>query len=279
MGYLLLWAGCILPVSTGAPLPATTVGQGHIGVALSGEAPTLNLIADEAVSEDNFDDFHGAAPAAAATLTLSYGIAEDTDLELAGEGALYFFILPLPTGGSVGVRQHLLANDLLDLAIAGRFGGVSAGASTTSSDGSSSGETSASAIYGAVQLAAQTREGVVRPMAGLNFMPFRIRRHPSEEPEYRFKGIASSLTLGIMLVGRSAQFGPYFTVTNFESDRYAGGWFWSGGLMLAIRPDRNRRRPLPPPPLYAPPPPAPFAPPPGEPPPPPPAPSGPPGGP
>jgi hypothetical protein len=86
-----------------------------------------------------------------------------------------------------------------------------------------------------------------------------------------FSGIASSVTLGLMLVSHYAQVGPYITVTNFESQNFSGGTFFSGGLMLAFRPDRNRHVDLPPPPpTYAPPPyaPPPYAPPPYAPPPP-----------
>src|SRR6185503_2067370 len=100
--YAALVAGCILPVSTGAPLPATTVGKGNVGFALSGEAPTLDLIADHDNQQTGTGDAiaYGAAPAAATTLTFSYGLTDDTDLEVAGEGAFYYFILPAPTGGS-----------------------------------------------------------------------------------------------------------------------------------------------------------------------------------
>jgi hypothetical protein len=242
-------------VSTGAPLPATTVGQGNVGVAFSGEAPVLDLIADSTDSagdgEPDFDDLHGAAPAAGMTLTVSYGVGDNTDIELSGEGALYYFILPLPTGGGIGIRQHLAAADLFDFGLAARFGGVTTGSN------SSSGDPEASAIYGAIQGVIQLRHGFARPMLSLNFMPFRIRRS-EDDVTTRFVGLASSVTFGLPLVGERVQFGPYLTVTNFESDQFGGGWFTSGGLMLAARPDRNRpkRQPVTPP-AYVPPPPFP----------------------
>ncbi len=267
-------AGCILPVSTGAPMPATTVGKGRIGGAISGEAPTLDLIAD---NDDNADAntaiAYGAAPAASMTLTLSYGLGEDTDLEVAGEGALYFFIFPLPTGGSIGLRQHIDAGDSFDLAVAARAGHVGSTATVTDDSGNET-ESGASANYGAFQVALQYKHGVVRPLLALNIMPAKITRDPSDEAPFSFKGLASSITAGLLFTGKHAVVGPYLTATNFYSDRFDNsGWFVSGGLTFAIRPDRNRPK-LPPPPAYAPPapgmgaPPPPMYPPPGAPPPP-----------
>jgi hypothetical protein len=260
--YAALAAGCILPVSTGAPLPATTVGKGNVGFAISGEAPTLDLISDQDnQSAGNSDAIaYGAAPAAATTLTFSYGIADDTDLEVAGEGALYYFILPAPTGGSIGLRQHFNAGESLDFGVAARFGHVGSSAEITDSSGNKT-ESGARANYGALQAIIQTKRGFVRPMAAINWMPSHIRRAPSDEPEFSFNGMASSITLGLQLVGNHAVFGPYATATNFYSDRFDNsGWFISGGLLVAIRPDRNRRRldiaPAPPagyPPAYPPP--------------------------
>lgn len=265
--------GCILPVSTGAPLPATTVGKGRIGGAISGEAPTLDLIADDDNSSTTTSDpiAYGAAPAAALTFTLSYGITDDTDLEVAGEGALYYFILPLPTGGSIGLRQHIDAGESLDLGVALKIGRVGSSSEVTDSNGNKT-ESGASAAYGALQAVLQTKRGMMRPLLAINLMAARIHRSPSDEPAFDFRGLASSVTGGLMFVGKHALVGPYLAATNFYSDRFDNsGWFVSGGLAFAIRPDRNRERPLPPP--YAPPSPMvypsgpPVAPPPMEPPP------------
>jgi hypothetical protein len=260
MRYLaLLWlAGCFLPVATGAPEPATTVGKGHIGAMASAEAPTLDLIANSGSGASvDYTSTYGESPAASMRFTLSYGLTDDVDLELAAEGELWLFFLPLPTGGSAGLRAHVVQSDVFDVAIAGRIGGVSSGATATDSSGLAIND-EASAVYGAVQGVVQTRHGFVRPLLSVNLMPFKITRAVESEPIQRFKGIASSVTLGLMLVGNHIQFGPYATLTNFESEKFAGGFFASGGLMLAVRPDRNRPPPLPyvyaPPPGYAPPP-------------------------
>lgn len=245
-------AGCILPVSTGAPLPATTVGQGRIGLAVSSEAPTLDLIADNGDDGNQTGSpsaiAYGAAPAAAATMTLSYGLGDRTDLEVAGEGALYYYFLPLPTGGSIGLRHHFDTGGSVDVGGAIKLGYVS-------SDAEVNNETSsARATYLALQGVIQRRGGLVRPLVALNIMPAQISRDPSDAPAFDFKGMASSITVGAMFVGESVTAGPYVALTNFYSDRYdSSGFFFSGGILFAIRRDRRRIDP-PAPTYYAPPP-------------------------
>ena len=252
---LFLLGGCFLPVATGASEPATTVGRGHAGVTLSGEAPTLDLIAKkDSGTPSSYTDTYGQSPAAAMRFTLSYGITDDTDLEVAAEGELWLFFLPLPTGGSIGFRHHIDTGDDFDVAFAARFGGVSAGLDYTDSSGSTV-KNEATAEYGAVQGVIQLKHGVVRPLFSVNLMPFHVKRTPGSDPVQKFTGIASSATFGVMLVGRYAQFGPYVTLTNFESQQFSGGFFGSGGLMLSFRPDRSRHSEVPPPPpAYGPPP-------------------------
>ncbi len=256
-------AGCILPVSTGAPLPATTVGKGKLGVAISGEAPVLDLIAED--SDGNADSTsgitYGAAPAMAGTLTFGYGITDHTDIEVAGEGAFYYFILPIPTGASIGLRQHIPLGESLDLGLAARIGHVGANTTSTDADGNMTDPEGASANYGAFQGILQFGAGNIRPLAALNIMPAYITRRfedPSE-PDFHWKGLATSLTFGVMFVGRHVQGGPYIAGTNFYSDRFNNvGWFASGGLVVSFRRDPHRK-PDPPevlvpePPSYPPP--------------------------
>ena len=249
-------AGCFLPVATGASEPATTVGHGKAGVAINAEAPTLDLIAkkDSGTPQD-YTDTYGQSPAAAARFTLAYGLTDDTDIEVAAEGELWFFFLPIPTGGSIGFRHHVDTGDAFDVAFAARVGGVSAGLDYNDSNGNSV-KNEASAEYASFQGVIQLKNGPVRPLASINLMPFHIKRTPGSDPVQKFTGIASSVTFGLMLTSRIGQFGPYITLTNFESQDFSGGTFFSGGLMLAFRPDRNRHVE---PPAYAPPP---YAPPP-----------------
>ena len=95
----------------------------------------------------------------------------------------------------------------------------------------------------------KVKRGIVRPLLALNLMPARIDRDPSDAPLFTYRGLASSVTAGMLLTGRSVVAGPYLTATNFYSDEFNNsGWFVSGGLLLALRPDRNRpREPDPPP--------------------------------
>jgi hypothetical protein len=253
-----LCGGCILPVSTGAPLPATTVGRGHFGGAMSGEAPVLDLIAENSSTSSGTAIDYGAAPAAAMTATLSYGVAEDTDVEIAAEGALYYFILPVPTGASIGLRQHFDAGDSADLAIAARIGHVGNSSTTTDSSGNKT-ESGASASYASLQAVVQRKYGALRPMAALNLMPATISRRFTNDPDYDFKGFASSLTLGLMFTGAYVTVGPYVTLTNFYSDRFNNsGWFPAGGILFALRPDRNAPPPIAQPMPYGAPPGAPM---------------------
>ncbi len=258
LALLPLLGGCFLPVATGSPEPATTVGHGHAGVALSGEAPTLDLIAKkDSGTPSSYTDTYGQSPAAAMRFTLSYGITDDTDIEVAAEGELWLFFLPLPTGGSIGFRHHVETGDAFDVAFAARVGGVSAGLDYNDSNGNTV-KNEATAEYGAVQGVIQLKHGPIRPLFSINLMPFHIKRTPGNDPVQSFTGLASSATFGVMLVGRYAQFGPYVTLTNYESQQFSGAFFASGGLMLAFRPDRSHPTP-PPEQQYAPPPYAPPA--------------------
>ncbi len=273
---LLLLPACYLPVATGAPESAATVGRGKVGLSLSGEAPTVDLIASNTGSGSSNNDYtstYGEAPAAAMRGTVAVGLGEDTDLEVALEGQLWFFFLPLPTGASIGLRQHIDGGDLFDFAIAGRVGGVTSGSTSTDSQGLSTSD-EASAYYGSISGVIETKRGVVRPLAALNVMPFKVTRGIESQPVQRFFGAATSVTVALMFVSDFIQFGPYATFTNFESQQFKGGFFPSGGLMLSFRPDRSKPKqadnPYPPgaqPPNYAPytpytpAPPPPFAPP------------------
>jgi hypothetical protein len=232
---LVALAGCILPVSTGAPLPPTTVGRGRVGVSVSAEAPVLDLIASNATTKhESYTSTYAESAAAATTVTLAIGLGDDTDLELSGDGALYDFLFPIPTGAAIGVRRHLLATCAIDVGVAARVGAVTSGATTTDASRNATAD-SASAYYGAAQVIAQRHDGVFRPLLALDAMPFQITRGVTGEPVQHFAGLAASATLGLFFAGERVQAGPYVTATSFASQTYAGGSFVSGGLMLSVR--------------------------------------------
>ena len=232
-------------MATGTPEPATTVGAGRVGFAITAEAPTIDLIAKDNGSgglDPDYTDTYGSSPAAAARLTLSIGLAENTDLELAAEGELWGFLIPIPTGASLGLRQHLVALDLFDIAVAGRVGAVGASNDDDTFNGTQSTSThnSASAYYGALSAVVQWRHGVFRPALSINAMPFRIKRQIGGDVPDRFYGEATSATLGLLFVTKHITVGPYGALTNFESQEFKGAIFPSVGIMFAIRRDRDR---------------------------------------
>jgi hypothetical protein len=246
LGGVVLACGCVLPATTGAPLPPTTVGQGKLGANVHAEIPVVNLVADtDATSNDH------KAVLAAPTLAVggSFGITDTTDIE----AELYFFDVIALTGGSVGLRQTVLSNDSVDVGIAARFGGLS---NLTDTDTQPCGAgldlpppLAASAWFGSAQAIAQLRAGRVRPLLAFSAEPFRIKRDVLVPPDSRnavterYWGFASSVTFALWIVFSRVQFGPYVAATHFSSDTFSGGWMASGGMALTIRRDR---RPPPP---------------------------------
>lgn len=218
---------------------------------MAAEAPVLNLVAetgDGSADPDNAISY-GAAPAASFNFTLSYGLTDTTDVEVTGEGALYYFILPLPTGASIGLRQQLVLGESFDFALAARIGHVGTGDNDNDSG--------ASANYANLQGVVQFNQGTLRPLVALNLMPATISRRfgdPAEQ-DYKYNGLASSLTFGLLFTSDHLTAGPYLVGTNFYSDRFDNlGWFVGGGLMFAVRADRHRKPDPPPPPYNGPPP-------------------------
>lgn len=219
-------AGCILPVATGTPQGATTAGRGRATFSVAGEMPTVDLLAD---------DPYDIAPAAAGTITAGYGVTERTDVEVAAEASLYWFVMPIPTGASVGVRHHLVAREQFDVGIAGRIGGV------TVDDGD---DGSASAVYGAASITAQAALGPFRPLVSGQLMPTRITQALGTDRDGTSSGLVTSATLGLMFQVRDIQVGPYLTGTAFSSDAVARNTLVSGGVAFAYRPDRHASRPV-----------------------------------
>ncbi|MEZ4364836.1 MAG: hypothetical protein R2939_00950 [Kofleriaceae bacterium] len=219
-------AGCFLPIATGTPQPATTVGEGRFGGAMAAEMPAVNLIAD---------DPDEISPAAAGTFTLAYGLTDHTDVELSLEGALYLFLLPLPTGASLGLRHNLVDGDGLALGLAARAGAVGV------SDGDPEDPDKASSVYGAASLAMELGNGRVRPLLALQGMGARITQELGDADDGTFGGFIGSATLALPFrVGRGAVLGPYVAASWLSTDRLVDQTLVSFGVTVAIRPERPR---------------------------------------
>ncbi len=243
MGVVVLASGCVLPATSGAPMPPTTVGQGKLGGSVRAEVPVLNLVADtDSTSNDHKEVL--AAP----TLAVggSFGITATTDIE----AELYLFDVVALTGGSIGLRQTVFSTDSVDFGLAARFGGMS-NLTTTDTRPCPMGldlapPLAASAWFGSAQAIAQLHAGRVRPLLAISAEPFRITRDVLVPPDSRnavterYWGFAASATLAVWIVFSRVQFGPYVAVTRFSSDTFAGGWLASGGTAVTIRRDRSR---------------------------------------
>jgi hypothetical protein len=237
---LALATGCALPATVGAPLPATTVGKGNIGTAFHGEMPVLNVVADtKPASKDYQEQLNTPTLRAEASL----GVTDSTDLE----AEVDFFSLVAPTGASIGVRQHVLGTDAIDLALAGRGGAIS-NLTKTDTGPCNLGldlppPLAASAWFGSAQVTGEAHGGSVRPLLALSATEFRITRDvllPNTRTAVttRYWGFAPSATLAVWLVRERIQLAPYVALTRFSSDTFAGGWLVTGGLSVAFRRDR-----------------------------------------
>jgi hypothetical protein len=240
---VLLAAGCFLPISTAAPQPARTVGKGEWGLSFSSELPTLNLIAEDMTAEGDSRPDDLVAPANSMTLGVQYGLTNHIDLEAYAEGAMIVFIVPVPLGGSAGLRAHMIHTDFLDLALAGRVGHI----------GVTSDDDHADATYLAGSVVLQLNPGGrFRPGIALQELPATIDVALSGEMPSTFKGAASSLTFSLEYAGDYVSFTPFVTVTSFDSPDIDSARFVSFGVQLARR--NNVPPPAPPPPPPPPPP-------------------------
>src|SRR5262252_7538854 len=212
LGGVVLACGCVLPATTGAPMPPTTVGQGKIGANVHAEIPVVNLVADtDATTKEHKEVL--AAP----TLVVggSFGITDTTDIE----AELYLFDVIALNGGSIGLRQTVFSNDSGDVGIAARFGGLS-NLTNTDTQPCQLGldmppNLAASAWFGSAQASAQLRAGRVRPLLAFNAEPFRIKRDVLVPPTSRnavterYWDFAESVTVALWIVFSRVQFAPY----------------------------------------------------------------------
>ena len=181
-------ARLILPVGDGRADAGDHGRSRQPRVALSGEAPTLDLIANN----------EGSSPTGNDTGQLRRSARRGRDaydelwhhrqhrLEIAAEGELWFFFLPIPTGGSIGLRQHFDAGDSFDFAIAAKVGSVRLRRTSSRPPAARKKESSARATYGVISAVMQSKRGPIRPLAAVSFMPATHQSAP------RWRSVTSS---------------------------------------------------------------------------------------
>ena len=238
---------CWLPVSTAAPQPATTVGKGHFGATFYSEFPTLDLLASQTEAGNSY----ALAPTPTMTAQIAYGVHENVDIELAVDGA-YYLIIPLPLGGSAGVRYHLVNTPDVNVALAARIGTVGLGVSDTSD--TTDAEVGASADYVAGTVSAELVPSPgIRPGVALSLMPAEVHNEFDTGTAENFSALATSLTARVNLVFGPVHIGPFANLVYFRSPSFRGSrGFVTGGMMLSLRPAKNPPAPPAPPPVPAP---------------------------
>lgn len=222
--------GC-LAIRPGAPLPATTVGKGKIGLAFIGEGPPIQPNPDDQNASANSTTYRlGQSGGVVTSVSLAIGITDDTDIELSGEGAAF-----IPFGGSLGVRHHVGASELFDFAIATEVGGLRGALPFETNVNADS------AVYESVAGVAQLRRGPVRPLLALEVMTFEAADSRPDDGVGHVNGLMSSLTFGVDLPYGIAHLEPYASLSGAatDSNHVVGGVFVTGGLMLSFRPIRD----------------------------------------
>ena len=235
LGSLSLALGaCFLPLSTGAPQSASTVGKNQVGLTAYAEAPTVDL---QATTDEPSSDDYDFSPLPTVTMEGAYGLTDNLDIELALDGVLYV-IVPLPLGGSIGLRQQIVDTPKLAVALSARLGYVQLGVESNVD----ALRNNYSAIYGKATAAAQYNpRGRVRPGAALTLAPARIEIDGSEQAAMEFDARSATLSTTLSIAFGDVELGPFVNVVYFDSGRLHGSTvFYSGGFMVALRPQKSR---------------------------------------
>jgi hypothetical protein len=161
------------------------------------------------------------------------------------DGALYYFLLPLPLGASIGVRGQVRDSDQLAVALAGRFGHVGLGSSKEDANGN---DVSTNATYGDVSVAGQLNpRGTLRPGLAVSLLPAYVRNSATNSAAENFSATAVSATLSLTIAAGGLEIAPFANFVHFTSDNLGGGRsVVTGGFSLAARPQHARRPSLPP---------------------------------
>ena len=236
-------AGCAIPLSTGSAQPATTVGKHHVGVSLTEQAPAYFVDVDEPKTVGSESAFDSLGLFGAGKAIVAFGLSNDVDVEASVDTADVFYVLPLPVGGSLGVRDHVYGSDNLDIGIAAHAG-MDLASERSGCFCTDPGTNSGSVKYADVSITAQGVFGTFRPLLSLSAMPMIINQE-ADGYENNFNAIATSATVGLMTQTEHTQFGPYVSATYFHSDdKHGDGFAVSGnmvslGIAFSVRPDRH----------------------------------------
>ena len=239
---LALLAGCFLPVSTAAPQSASTVGAGSAGVTMYGEFPTLDLLGTETQATSEVD--YAIAPLPTMTLAAAYGLGERLDVEVGLDGVMYI-VLPLPLGGSIGLRYQAVDSPGLALALFGRAGYVGLGVSDAEENDPNSTH-SVTATYGQAGVVAQARAlGPFRPGLALAIMPARVHNEIKSETAENFGAVAASATVNLTFAIGWFEATPFVNFVAFDSPNLKGRHaFATFGTAFSIRPQKAPRPPV-----------------------------------
>ncbi len=248
-----LCSGCFLPLTTGAPQSASTLGKGKAGGAAYAEFPSVNLagVAREG-TENPLPGVDGDAVSASISgvAQFSFGLTDSLDLELGVEGMLYLLLIPLPTGAHAGLRYQLVDTPSWKVAVATRVGH-----SRFTGSSSISGETRLRSFNGMLSGVAQlTTMRTFHPSVALSLYPSYVTHTGAELGQGEMLTLAGALTLNLTFDLGLVELTPNVGMVVFHSPRLRSARVLPQvGLAFALRSGKTAA-PLEPAPRPAPPP-------------------------
>ena len=256
MRYLSLavsWRDRFLPVATGAPEPATTVGKAQGGFTITGEAPTLDLIAKKTAhdADNDYTDTYGESPAAASAHARATASATTPTSRSPPRARSTYFFFPIPDrrlDRPAPAHRHGRRIRRRDRRPHRRR---HAGLDYTDSNGNST-NNEASAEYGAVQGVIQLKHGAGPParLAQPDAVPHQAHAWLGPGAEVHGPRILGHVRPDVRLAASASSARTSRSPTSRARTSRAAS-ITSGGLMLAVRPDRNRHVEPPPPDVHA----------------------------
>ncbi len=231
--------GCFLPLSTAAPQSARTLGQGQFGVTFYAEMPTLDLLASQT---DAQDEEYAIAPFPTATAQIGVGVTDSLDIEAALDGQLWFYVLPLPLGGSLGARYQVLYNQDMAIAVAGRVGYVGFGVSEV--DETTDVTETVSATYGVLTGVIQAMpDRVFRPSLAVSVIPASVKNEIINEAAENYGAVSTAATITLAIGAGPLEVGPFVNLVYFNSPNLSGtASFATGGVSIALRQQKKKKK-------------------------------------